>query len=160
MKLLKKLFTVSSLVAAFALGFAGAAAAEDAKLPDGKLAIHYSRADGQYDGWGLHVWESFQNKEEVDNPDAKKHGTDRTLPGVGWLTAMRPGGKDDFGVYWLIPANEFDNGRVNYIIHRGDAKDQGGKDMFWLIKNGKEIWVNAGDSNVYMSKDDAMKARK
>jgi Bacterial pullanase-associated domain len=160
MKLFTKLLAVSGLVVAFTLGFTLAALAEDAKVPEGKLAIHYYRADGKYDGWGAHVWESFQKKEEVDNPDAKKNGTDRTLPGVGWMSPLRPAGTDDFGAYWLIPANEFDNGKVNYIIHRGDSKDQGGKDMSWLIKNGKEIWVNAGDSNIYMSKDDAVKARK
>lgn len=160
MKLYKKLLATSATVAVLSLGFAVAASAEDAKLPDGKVAVHYHRADGAYDGWGLHVWESFQKKEEVDNPDAKKSGTDRTLPGVGWMTPLRPAGKDDFGVYWVFNANEFDNGKVNYIIHRGDSKEQGGKDMSWLIKNGKEIWVNAGDNNVYMSKDDALKAAK
>jgi hypothetical protein len=160
MKLFTKLLAVFGPVIAFTLGSTLAAWAEDAKVPEGKLAIHYYRADGKYDGWGLHVWESFQKKEEVDNPEAKKNATDRTLPGVGWTSPLRPAGTDDFGVYWLIPASEFDNGKVNYIIHRGDGKEQGGKDMSWLIKNGKEIWVNGGDSNIYMGKDDALKARK
>jgi hypothetical protein len=159
-RFLSKLFATSGLIAAFTFGFGVAASADDAKLPEGNVGIHYHRADGKYEGWNLHVWESFQNKEEVDNPDARKQFSDRPLPGVAWMTPLRPTGKDDFGIYWFIAAAEFGNGKVNYIIHRDDIKDQFGRDMSWLIKNGREIWVNTGDPNVYMSKEDAIKARK
>jgi len=142
------------------LGVAVAASAEDAQLPEGEVGIHYYRADGNYEGWNLHVWESFEKREEVDIPDAKKPFVDRALPGVAWMTPMRPTGKDDFGIYWFIAAAEFGNGKVSYIIHRADMKDQHGKDVSWLIRNGKEIWVNTGDPNVCMSKEDAIKARK
>lgn len=149
---------VSGLAAALALP--GAAAAEEFKLPDGKVAIHYFRADGSYDGWGLHVWESFQKKEEAGDEWAAKEMTDRPLKGVSWFKPVPQTGKSDFGVYWLLDASEFGNGRVNYIIHKGDKKDQGNKDMFFLIKDAKQIWVNAGDTKIYLSKDEALKARK
>jgi hypothetical protein len=32
--------------------------------------------------------------------------------------------------------------------------------MFWLIKDSKELWVNAGDCKSYLTKADALKARK
>src|SRR5438045_8802151 len=57
MNLLQRILVVCGLVAVTAL--ARAAAAEELKLPEGKVAIHYYRSDGGYDGWGLHVWESF-----------------------------------------------------------------------------------------------------
>jgi hypothetical protein len=129
-------------------------------LPAGMVALHYHRADGSYDGWGLHSWESFQNKSEAGDEFAKKQMSDRPLEGVTWFKAMPPTGKDDFGVYWYLKEKDFENGRVNYIIHKGDKKDQCNKDMFWLIKDSKEAWVISGDCKVYMTKEAALAARK
>jgi hypothetical protein len=143
----------------FALAFlALPGVAEDLKLPDGKVAIHYFRAKADYEGWGIHSWESFQKPEEAANDRAEKQRGDRSL--TGWMKPMPPAGKDDFGVYFLLGADEFGNGRVNYIIHRGDNKDQCSADKFFMIADAKEIWVNSGDCNIYKSKDDALKARK
>ncbi len=160
MRLLKKVLTVFGLFAAGVVGLASTAGAEEAKLPEGQVAIHYFRADGNYDGWGLHVWESFQKKEEAGEEFAQKQQSDRPVLRVNWSRALPQSGKDDFGVYWLLPIKEFDNGRVNYIIHKGDKKDQCNKDMFWLIKDSKELWVNSGDCKSYLTKEDALKARK
>jgi hypothetical protein len=124
------------------------------------VAIHYHRPDGSYDGWGLHTWESFQKKDEAGDEFAAKELTDRPLTGVTWFKPMKPSGKDDFGIYWLLDEKEFGNGRVNYIIHKGDKKDQCNKDMFWVTKDGKEAWVITGDCKLYLSKEDALKARK
>ncbi len=49
---------------------------------------------------------------------------------------------------------------MNYIIHNGDKKDQCNKDMFWLIKDGNEAWVNAGDCRIYLLKEEAVRARQ
>jgi Bacterial pullanase-associated domain len=158
MDLLRGILVICGLVAVTALP--RAAAAEELKLPEGKVAVHYHRADGSYDGWGLHVWESFQKKEEADDEFAPKENSDRPLKGVTWFKPVPQSGKDDFGAYWLLDAKEFDNGRVNYIIHKGDNKEQCNKDMFWLIKDSKELWVNSGDCKSYLTKDAALKARK
>ena len=159
MKRLEKLLLLSGLLAATALALP--AAAEDFKLPDGKVAIHYYRPDGSYDGWGLHVWESYQKKEEADDEFAAKENSDRPLKGVTWFKPLGQSGKDDSGVYWLLDQKEFENGRVNYIIHKGDKKEQCNKDMFWVFKpDARELWVNAGDCKSYPTKDAAIKARK
>ena len=159
MKLLERMILVSGL--ALALGLATQASAEEAlKLPEGKVAIHYFRADGAYAGWGLHAWESFQKKEEAGDEWAAKEFTDAPVKGVTWQKPLQQAGKDDFGVYWLMDEKSFGNGRVNYIIHQGDKKDQCNKDMFWLIKDTKELWVNSGDCTSYKTKDEALKARK
>ena len=155
---IQRLLTISGLVAVAAL--ASPAAAEELKLPEGKVAIHYFRAGGDYDGWGLHVWESFQKKEEAGDEWAAKEMTDRPLKGVSWFKPVDQSGKDDFGVYWLLDAKEFDNGRVNYIIHKGDTKEQCNQDKFWVIKDSRDAYINAGDCKVYLSKEDALKARK
>jgi len=158
MNLLERLLVASGLVAVMAL--ARPAGAEELKVPEGKIAVHYYRPDGSYEGWGLHVWVSSQKKEEAGDEFATKETPDMGYKGVTWSKPMPQAGKDDFGVYWLLNADAFDNGRANYIIHKGDKKDQCNKDMFWLIKDSKELWVNSGDCKSYLTKDAAIKARK
>ena len=159
MKPINRTLLAAGLVAA-ALVVAQDASAEEPKLAEGKVAIHYHRADGSYDGWGLHTWESFQLKEEAADEWAEKKQSDRPLKGVTWFAPLKPAGKDDFGIYWVMDAAEFENGRVNYIIHKGDKKEQANQDKFFLIKDGREAWVNSGDTRVYLSKEEALKARK
>jgi hypothetical protein len=158
MKLLSKLLVACGV--ALVAGMASLALAEEFKAPEGKVAIHYFRPDGSYDGWGLHVWESFQKKDEAGDEFAAKEMSDRPLKGVTWGNPMKPTGQDESGIYWVMDAKEFDNGRVNYIIHKGDSKEQGKADKFFLIKDGRDAYVNAGDKRVYQSKDEAVKARK
>lgn len=155
---LGKLLTTIGLLAGAAL--ATATLADELKLPEGKAALHYYRPGGDYGGWGLHVWESSQKKSEAGDEFAPKEFADRPLKGVNWFKPLPQSGKDDFGVYWLLDTKDFENGRVNYIIHRGDVKDQCNKDMFWVLKDSKEAWVNADDCKVYMTKEEALKARK
>src|SRR2546423_1712100 len=121
MNLFERLLVASGLAAVTAL--ACPAAAEELKLPEGKVAIHYFRPDGSYDGWGLHVWESFQKKDEAGDEFAAKENSDRPLKGVTWFKPVAQSGKDDFGAYWLLDTKELDNGRVNYIIHNGGREE-------------------------------------
>lgn len=152
------------LALAATLGFAGYAPAASAqapevtKLPDGMIAIHYYRPAGDYDGWGLHVWESYE-KVTDGKVTGGKSKSDKPLDGVTWMAPMKPTGKDGWGVYWHIKADEFRNTKVNYIIHKGDTKDQGGKDMSWFLPQGRQAFVIQGDTNIYFKLEDAMKAR-
>lgn len=135
-------FTRPLLVAACAFATAASALAQ---VPDGKVGINYNRCDSSYDGWGVHLWR---------NPNIP-------LPDVEWGKPMMPSGKNDFGVFWHVPFAEFGSaGAVNYIIHKGDTKDQGGHDMKFDGKTTKEIWVNNGDQRIYTSLADAKKARE
>ena len=158
MRLLERMLMFTGLAAVLLSG--GLASADDFKPPEGKVVIHYFRADGDYAGWGLHSWQSFQKKEEAADEFAEKQVPDQPVMGVSWFKPIPQTGKDDFGAYWVLNAADFDNGRVNYIIHKGDKKDQCNKDMFWLVKDSKELWVNAGDCKSYFTKADALKARK
>ena len=72
-----------------------------------------------------------------------------------------PTGKNDFGIYWHVELEDFPRlGKVNYIIHKGENKDQGGKDMQFDGNTTKEIWVNSGDRKIYTSLDEAKKGRE
>ena len=151
----KKLLTAGLLAAGLLVLAAPAVASAD-----DVVTIHYFRPDGAYDGWGLHTWESFQKPEEASDEFAPKPMSDRPVANVSWFKPMQPTGKDDFGILWAIPAKEYGNGRVNYIIHKGDKKDQCNQDKYWMIKDSKEAWVVAGDCKVYVKKEDALKSPK
>ncbi|WP_374604062.1 pullulanase-associated domain-containing protein [Niveibacterium sp.] len=139
-------------VTALALGVAAMPIfAADASDPaEGEIAINYFRPDGNYAGWGLHAW--------IGNPG--QPGT--PIDGVDWFGPLKPKGKtDDAGVYWHVPLSAFGkSGFVNYIIHKGDTKEQGGKDQRFDGNTIKQIWVNAGDKAIYTSKEEAIKARQ
>ena len=83
----------------------------------------------------------------------------RPLAGVEWRLPLPISGRDDFGVYWLLDAGEFQNGRVNYLIHRGDQKEQCGDDKFWLLRDSREAWVVARDCKVHLSREEALGAK-
>jgi hypothetical protein len=119
-----------------------AADCKDVPVADGQVGIHYNRPDGKYDDWGVHLWKS---------------------PNIGitnWFIPKMPTGCDSFGMYWYVPLSKFGETKVvNYIIHKGDVKEQGGTDMSFDANKGKEIWVNSGNPTIFMSKDDAVKAQ-
>lgn len=122
---------------------AGAAGAQAQAVPAGHAAINYNRCDNTYDGWGAHLW--------------KDGGI--PVPGVEWQKPMPPTGKNEFGVYWHVKLDDFVKGRVNYIIHKGDSKEQGGRDMSFDASATPQIWINGGDRKIYTSLEDARKAR-
>lgn len=132
-----------AVLAALTLLAAGAQAQSSANPPAGHAAINYSRCDNSFDGWGVHLW--------------KDGGI--PLSGIEWQKPMPPSGKSDFGVFWNVKIDDFTKGRVNYIIHKGDTKEQGGRDMAFDAGTTKEIWVLNGDRKIYTSLEDAGKAR-
>ena len=138
----------STLLKALITGVVTAVAAGGALAqshpPEGKVAINYNRCDNNYEGWGAHLW--------------KDPGI--PITGIEWQKPMPPTGKTDFGVFWHADLKEFGSkGKVNYIIHKGDSKDQGGRDMTFDGSAVKEIWVNSGERKIYTSLEDAKKAR-
>lgn len=141
--LIKQTLLKAAVAAVLAAGATSAALAQSAP-PAGSVAIHYNRCDSNYDGWGVHVW--------------KDPGI--PLPGVEWQKPLPPTGKDDFGVYWHTKLDDYVKDKVNYIIHKGDTKDQGGRDMSFDGNATKEIWVNNGDRGIYTSLAEAKKARE
>lgn len=143
------------------LGLPSAAQAQTtalATVPDDSIALHYYRADGAYDGWGVHFWESFE-KVQGDKIVGPKDKSDMPVLNITWGAPMKATGKDDFGPYWIVKANEFRNTKINYIIHKGDNKDCT-KDSTWFLPQGREVFINSGDCTPYFSADEAIKNRK
>ena len=135
--------TLLKVFAAVALAFASLTPASAAP-PAGSIQINYHRADGNYKGWGVHLWKS----------------PNMPLEGIEWPNPMVPTGKNDFGVYWVRDEKEFQTSHgtkeaVNYIIHQADMKEQGGKDMVFNGLEHKEIWVVSGDRNIFFTLEEA-----
>ena len=131
------------VLAALTLVAAGVQAQSSANPPAGSVAINYNRCDSNYDGWGAHLWK---------DPAVP-------LPGIEWGNPRPPTGKSDFGVFWNVKIDEFAKGKANYIIHKGDSKEQGGRDQDFDPNTTKEVWVLSGDKKTYTSLEDAKKAR-
>lgn len=137
---------------------ADAQSPEVAKVPEGSISLHYFRPDGAYDDWGVHFWETFEPVKDGKVTGAKSK-SDMPIMDIAWTKPMKPTGKDGFGAYWQVKTNEFRNAKVNYIIHKGDAKDCT-KDSNWFVVQGRQAFINSGDCTIYFTVEEAMKARK
>ena len=137
-------FLLTALLLLAGAPFASAQAAPQPAPPAGKIEINYHRCDGKYDRWGVHLWKS----------------PNMPLPDIEWPNPMMPTGKNDFGVYWQVDEQEFSTGakmQVNYIIHKGDIKELGAKDMAFDGLQHKAIGVINGDRTIYFSREEALK---
>ncbi|MGC5052106.1 pullulanase-type alpha-1,6-glucosidase [Micromonospora sp. DT48] len=100
-----------------------AAGAPAPPVEEGVAVIHYHRPDGDYDGWGLHLW------------DGAATPTD-------WATPMPPTRVDSFGAQFRVPLAEGATG-LSYIIHSGDEKDLPQDQRLDFDDTGREVWLLA-----------------
>ncbi|GAA1282639.1 pullulanase-type alpha-1,6-glucosidase [Saccharothrix xinjiangensis] len=92
------------------------------------LVVHYNRPNGDYDGWGLHVWGDVEGAPTWDAP----------LPFAGetpygrfaWVK-LKPGARS-----------------VGLIAHKGDEKDTDG-DRFVDPGATPQVWLKQGDAAVH-----------
>ncbi|MFG2333687.1 pullulanase-type alpha-1,6-glucosidase [Streptomyces sp. NPDC048604] len=89
-----------------------------------KAVIHYSRPDGEYDGWGLHLW------------------TGAAQP-TDWSKPLMPVRVDSFGATFEVPLAEGARS-LSYILHKGDQKDLPTDQSLDLATYGNEVWLLAG----------------
>ncbi|MFJ4482039.1 pullulanase-type alpha-1,6-glucosidase [Streptomyces longwoodensis] len=90
----------------------------------GKAVLHYHRADGDYDGWGLHVWTGAANPTEWSNP-------------------LRPVKTDAYGAVYEVPLSAGATS-LSYILHKGDQKDLPTDQSLDLTAAGHEVWLVNG----------------
>ncbi|NBM19097.1 pullulanase-type alpha-1,6-glucosidase [Streptomyces sp. GC420] len=89
-----------------------------------KAILHYKRADGDYDGWGLHVW------------------TGAAQP-TDWSKPLEPARTDAYGAVFEVPLAD-GAGSLSYIIHKGDEKDLPSDQSLDLKAVGHEVWLLGG----------------
>ena len=106
------------------------------------VKVHYNRTDGQYAGWGLHVWQTNEAGEYLAD-----------YPGVTWGGPLLTTGADAYGPYFLIEAAKITNPAAagfGFIVHQGDTKDTDA-DRKWTFRDGADLWLKSGDGTVYRS---------
>lgn len=89
-----------------------------------KAVLHYHRADGNYDGWGLHVWTG-------------------AATGTDWSKPLQPVDTDAYGAVYEVPLAEGATS-LSYILHKGDEKDLPTDQSLDLTANGHEVWLLNG----------------
>ncbi|MET7684494.1 pullulanase-type alpha-1,6-glucosidase [Streptomyces sp. NPDC005423] len=93
-----------------------------------KAVIHYHRADGDYTGWGLHVWTGAANPTD-------------------WSAPLRPVRADTYGAVFEVP---LDTGAtsLSYILHNGDEKDlPTDRSLDLTAADGHEVWLLGGEED-------------
>ncbi|MEW1995551.1 pullulanase-type alpha-1,6-glucosidase [Streptomyces coelicoflavus] len=92
-----------------------------------KAVLHYKRADGDYDGWGLHVWGDAANPTD-------------------WAKPLRPVRTDPYGAVFEVPLTEGASS-LSYIVHKGDEKDLPTDQALDLKADGHEVWLLSGQED-------------
>ncbi|WP_405556184.1 pullulanase-type alpha-1,6-glucosidase [Streptomyces sp. NBC_01171] len=90
----------------------------------GKAVLHYHRADGDYDGWGLHTWTGAANPTD-------------------WSKPLTPVKTDAYGAVYEVPLTEGATS-LSYILHKGDEKDLPTDQSLDLKADGHEVWLLSG----------------
>ncbi|MDX3864899.1 pullulanase-type alpha-1,6-glucosidase [Streptomyces europaeiscabiei] len=89
-----------------------------------KAVLHYHRADGNHDGWGLHVWSGAANPTD-------------------WSKPLEPVRTDAYGAVFEVPLTDGATS-LSYIIHKGDEKDLSTDQSLDLKAAGHEVWLLNG----------------
>ncbi|WP_436232637.1 pullulanase-type alpha-1,6-glucosidase [Actinacidiphila alni] len=89
-----------------------------------KAVLHYHRADGDYTGWGLHVW------------------TGAATP-TDWGAPITPARIDSYGAVYEVPLAAGATS-LSYILHNGDTKDLPSDQSLDLTGTGHEVWLLGG----------------
>ncbi|MEW1642191.1 pullulanase-type alpha-1,6-glucosidase [Streptomyces sp. NPDC091219] len=89
-----------------------------------KAVLHYHRADGDYTGWGLHVWTGAANPTD-------------------WSSPLQPVRTDTYGAVFEVPLNSGATS-LSYILHKGDEKDLSADQSLDLRTDGNEVWLLNG----------------
>ena len=101
-----------------------------------QVILHYRRIEGDYDGWGLHIW----------GPTA--------VEGITWSSPLIPAGTDEYGIYWIINMQPEAN-NLEFIVHKGDLKDPGPDQKLDITNKGNEAWLIQGDGEQFQDPESA-----
>ncbi len=102
----------------------------------GVVRVHYRRADGAYDRWGLWVWDDVKT------------------PSNPWPTgALRFSGRDEFGA-WVDVEPATTARKIGFLIvdHTNGDKESGSKG-FIMTSHSNHLYIREGDDRVYLSAD-------
>ncbi|ENY70485.1 Pullulanase, partial [Aeromonas diversa CDC 2478-85] len=100
-----------------------------------EAVIHYRRVDGNYDGWGIHLW----NDPRCDS----------VVTSTGWAQPQAPvGGAGPDGIAFRIPIKPGHGACVNFLIHKGEVRAWGGDGNLDLSR-GNVAYTFDGNPSLY-----------
>ena len=73
--------------------------------PSGPVKVHYRRADANYAGYGLHVWQVNADNAYIAD-----------YPNVAWTSPLAQAGTDAYGAYWLIDPAVFRSDAAGFCL--------------------------------------------
>ncbi|MFF7139855.1 pullulanase-type alpha-1,6-glucosidase [Streptomyces nodosus] len=92
-----------------------------------RAVLHYHRADGDYAGWGLHVWTGAADPTD-------------------WSAPLKPVRTDAYGAVFEVPLAAGAEA-LSYILHKGDEKDLPSDQSLDLTAQGHEVWLLNGEQS-------------
>ncbi len=88
---------------------------------ENEAILYYKRPAGDYDDWGLHLWnDSASGCDGLAEGVPTEWSDPRTHSGIN----------DTYGAYYIIPMRESGD-CMNFIMHKGNEKDLGDGDKRW-----------------------------
>ena len=107
------------------------------------LNIHYKRTNGNYTGWGVHLWNDTSGAAAISTATATTWAAPLSFSATsgGWATVSVP----------LLAANA----NLNFLIHNGDAKSPMRDLHVNRSVDGGDIWVVQDTLATFTSQSDA-----
>ncbi len=110
-----------------------------------QAVFYYKRDDGNYDGWGLHLW----NNATCDAV------SDDTLSGLDWGNPLSWSELDpEYGAKFTVLLKAEHGACMNFIVHNGDDKALGGDDLQIDFAKGNTLYTTHGSSTLKYSPDE------
>ncbi|MDN3611962.1 pullulanase-type alpha-1,6-glucosidase [Vibrio ostreicida] len=99
--------------------------------------IYYRRDDGDYRGWGLHLW----NNRPCHAAAAE------ALQGVDWESPYHWQELDPlYGAKFVVPLDSSQGSCLNFIVHKGDDKALGADDLRVEFDKGDTVYTRHGSA--------------
>ncbi len=106
---------------------------------ESQAVVYYKRLDGNYEGWGLHLWDAAGADFAGDSV------------GIEWPSPLlHTGISEKYGAYYVVDFASGDWTQFNFIVHKGDDKDLGGLDhTFVKADMGSDLFSFEGNATLF-----------
>ncbi|MBU2897438.1 pullulanase-type alpha-1,6-glucosidase [Vibrio hepatarius] len=115
-----------------------------------QAVIYYKRDDGDYNNWGLHLW----NSTSCDSI------SDDMLPDIDWSHPVIWKDIDlRYGAKFVIPLKSEHGACMNFILHKEDDKALGGEDLKVEFDKGNTLYTEHGSAILKYSPDEPLNVK-
>lgn len=118
------------------------------QLEKNQVAIYHKRdVDGDYQGWGLHIWDNDGDNNLADGVETQ------------WNAPLMPAGFDETkGVYFVINLNadRSNEQAFNFIVHKGDEKNCAEDLTYRVVDNGEDAYTLQNSCELIDSFDEGL----